>query len=435
MEEILAIAKNKVDQAEVFVQKITSTPVNFANNKLKGIEQKNSFGVALRVIKDGKVGFATTTKPGNYAKLVELAIGTARYGREAEFSFAAPAPVSTPEIYDQMVEELSEDVMMAMGRDYIQSVTAYESKVLAGASLQKSIIECQIFNTQGLYASYRKTYFSALLTAELVEGENRLETYQGMKSTHLPADLNFWQRKVIGDIKNGRVNAPFRSGTYPVILTPGAFAQVLYPILVSVDGKAVHRRMSSLADKLAQPILDSRLTIIDDGRLHRGPASVPVDDEGTPTRRNFLVENGVLQSFYTDLATAKALGLPPTGNGKRQRFTAMPTTGLHNVIAEPGDTPLADMIANIKEGLIVDQMMGATQGNMFGGQITGNISLGFVVQNGQIVGRVKDAMFSTNAFIALKDKIAAISKEREWFSFGDALLPYVMLQDVSISTK
>jgi len=97
----------------------------------------------------------------------------------------------------------------------------------------------------------------------------------------------------------------------------------------------------------------------------------------------------------------------------------------------PGDVSLKDMIADIKEGLVVSGLMGAWAGNPFSGEVSGNISYGLKVANGELVGRVKNCVFSLNSFGAFRDDLEAISSEREWFF--TSLLPHVLLKDVSIS--
>jgi predicted Zn-dependent protease len=130
---------------------------------------------------------------------------------------------------------------------------------------------------------------------------------------------------------------------------------------------------------------------------------------------------GELQLHY-DLDTAGRAGVKPTGHGSSRSLT--------NLVINPGDTPYEMMIRNTAKGLLVHDFLGLGQGNPINGEFSVNLFLGYKIENGKLVGRVKDVMLAGNAFDALKD-ITAISKEREWVSGGSyftGLLPYYRLQ-------
>ena len=128
-----------------------------------------------------------------------------------------------------------------------------------------------------------------------------------------------------------------------------------------------------------------------------------------------------------DLATAAEMGRQSTGHAG----AAGPAP--HHVILAPGVTALAELIKQVNKGVIIFGSMGAWTGNPFGGNVTGTISLGFRIDNGILTGRIKDCMFSMNSFKHFKDHLVDISAETK--SMGSATFPYVLLDDVVISTK
>ncbi|MDO8636664.1 MAG: metallopeptidase TldD-related protein, partial [Dehalococcoidia bacterium] len=176
---------------------------------------------------------------------------------------------------------------------------------------------------------------------------------------------------------------------------------------------------------------DTRLSLWDDPTLAYRPASCPCDDEGIPSQRTPLIEQGVVKNFLYDLQTAALAGKKSTGNGHRSGGPPAPSPSAF--IIAPGKTTLNEMVSDIKEGLVVEDLMGASQGNILGGDFSGNVLLGYKVENGKIVGRVKDTMVSGNVYQLLKE-IAAIGNEVKWVG-GFLNTPPLYFSSVSVASK
>ncbi|MHC5720777.1 MAG: metallopeptidase TldD-related protein, partial [Nostoc sp.] len=114
--------------------------------------------------------------------------------------------------------------------------------------------------------------------------------------------------------------------------------------------------------------------------------------------------NGTLQHFYGDRTTGRQLGTDTTGNGFRPGLGSYPSPGLFNFLIQPGSASLPDLIQQLDNGLIVDQMLGS--GGSISGDFSINVDLGYRVQNGQVIGRVKDTMVAGNVYTALKQLLA-----------------------------
>jgi PmbA protein len=185
-----------------------------------------------------------------------------------------------------------------------------------------------------------------------------------------------------------------------------------------------------LRDKIGQQIADSRLTLIDDPFIEYGPRSGAFDDEGVPRKATPLIMKGVLKNFIYDLDTAGRIGTHPSGHGSNRRLT--------NLVIEPGTVSYEEMVKGIEKGLLVHSYLGLGQGNPINGEFSLNVFLGYKIENGELVGRVKDVMLAGNAFEALKN-IVAISQEREWvsgpYTFYAGLMPYVQVGKLSVTAK
>ncbi|MGL5192897.1 MAG: metallopeptidase TldD-related protein, partial [Chroococcales cyanobacterium] len=156
------------------------------------------------------------------------------------------------------------------------------------------------------------------------------------------------------------------------------------------------------------------------------------DDEGTPTSANTLIENGVLNGFYWDRRWAARAGLQSTGNGFRGGLSR-PGPDLVNLCVNAGSTSTADLIAGVKEGLIVEQVLGAGQSNQLAGEFSINLDLGYKIENGEIVGRVKNTMVAGSIFEAF-DNLVDFSSERDWVG-GGALLPSMLFGKLGVSAR
>lgn len=179
-------------------------------------------------------------------------------------------------------------------------------------------------------------------------------------------------------------------------------------------------------------LFDNRFSLCDDSTIDYRPASRPCDDEGVPSQRIPLIEKGVVANFLYDLQTAAHAGAQSSGSASRGRGS-MPTPSVSAMVFEEGDTRFEDMLRDIKEGIVVEALIGAGQGNVLGGDFSGNVLLGYKVENGEIVGRVKDTMISGNIYDALKELIT-IGDEAKWV--GSSLkTPAIHLAGLSVASK
>jgi PmbA protein len=172
--------------------------------------------------------------------------------------------------------------------------------------------------------------------------------------------------------------------------------------------------------------------LVDDPTVAYNPASRPCDDEGVASQHTPLVEKGAVKGFLYDLQTAALAKKKSTGNGSRSRGS-LPTPSPSALVITAGKTTFDEMVKDIKEGLVVEQLMGSQMGNVLGGDFSGNVLLGFKIENGEIVGRVKDTMVSGNVYKLLKD-IAAIGSETRWVSSFLQTPPFYC-KGLSVSSK
>ena len=432
MEDILDQAKKAAEGAEVFIAASEETPVQFEANRLKRIQGKQSTSVTLRLIKEGRIGYASTTDLADTRELVDNAAETARFGVQARFKLPAKTPYPRIKVYDPDTESISIEKMIGLGEELLALVTKHTPDIICEAMVSKDIVSLRLMNSSGGEASYKKSVFSLSLWGSLIRGTDMLFVGESQSSCNpitTPKDV---ADVVIQQLELARNQASAPSKQLPVIFTPrGVVSALIPPLTMAFNGKIVLQGASPIGNRLGQSVFDPKLSLCDDPTLDYRPNSRPADDEGIPSQRTPLIEQGTVANFIYDLQTAALAGTKSTGNGSRNG--GLPNPAPTTLTIAPGKTSFDEMLGDIKEGLVIEQLMGAEQGNILGGDFSGNVLLGYKVESGKIVGRVKDTMVSGNIYQILKE-VAAIGSKPEWV-WGFLQTPHIYCPSLSVASK
>ncbi|MFC1932935.1 TldD/PmbA family protein [Chloroflexota bacterium] len=432
MESILAKAKKVAEEAEVFTVSSEETPVQFEANRFKHAQSKQSTSVALRIIRQGKIGYATATELDSQ-NLVNMAVETAQFGMTARFELPSLTSYAKVEVFDPGVESVSTEEMAKLGEELIITVRGHTPELLCEAGVTRGTISVRIINSRGGQAEYKQTIFGLGIEGQLVRDTDMLFVSESQSSCHPLLEPDIVTQAVLQQLELAKNQASAPTKSLPVVFTPNGVASALVmPLMTAFNGKTVLEGASPIGNKLGQLVFDEKLSLWDDPTIAYQPGSRPCDDEGIPSQRTPLIEQGVVSHFLYDLQTAALAHTQSTGSGRRSRG-GLPTPSPSAFIIAPGNTTFDEMVQDIKEGLVVEQLMGATQGNILGGNFSGNVLLGYKVENGKIVGRVKDTMVSGNIYQLLK-QITAIGSESKWVG-GFLNTPPLYLPSVSVASK
>jgi PmbA protein len=187
----------------------------------------------------------------------------------------------------------------------------------------------------------------------------------------------------------------------PIVFDPRIGSSIMGHLIGGMVGPAITRRSSFLLDSIGQALFDSAVTIIDDPLRQRGMRSRPFDGEGLPVARRALIDQGVLTGWLLDSASARQLGLEPTGHASRGGSGA-PGAGVTNVHMEPGSLSPAQLMADIKRGLYVTELIGMGVNGVTGDYSRG--AAGFLIEDGAITRPVSEITIASN----LKDMFRAL---------------------------
>ncbi len=433
MEHILAQAKKVAEEAEVFALSLEVTPVQFEANRLKQIQSKQSSSVALRIIRGGKVGYAATEGLADGQNLVNMAVESAQFGTTAKFRLPSLGDYTSIEVFDPTVESMPIERMTELGEGLIATVRNHTPDIICNAEITKGIVSIHITNSSGGQASYRKSIFSIGIDGSLIRGTDMLFVGDSESSCRPLLQTNRVAKTVLNQLELAKNQASVPSRPMPVVFTPNGVASAIVPSLMAAfSGRTVLEGASPIGDKLGQQVFDKKLRLWDDPTVTYRPGSRPCDDEGVPSQRTSLIEQGKVSHFLYDLQTAALAHLQSTGNGSRERG-GLPTPLPSAFVLAPGDALFDEMVRDMKEGIIIEQLMGAEQGNILGGDFSGNVLLGYKVESGKIAGRVKNTMVSGNIYQLLK-QIIAIGSESKWVG-GFLQTPHLYCPSLSVASK
>lgn len=428
LEQILKLATQRADAAEVYFLSSQDTPIEFENNRLKSLQTKALRGVALRVICNGRLGFVSSTDLTRLEDLVDAAIQTAEIGDTAEFEFAKDVHLTTPasNFIPPSTQELVE-----IGENFIQQVLAYNSDILVEVGFHVRSGNVKIATSNDVYTERSSNIISASLGGNLVRGEDFLQAYSYDVARDGVPDFDRILAEVLQKYRWAEKPASISSGSFPVLFTPRAASSAIARLFDTIlSGETIVQKSSPLVDKIGETLFDQRLTLFEDPTF--GPSACPFDDEGTPTRRKAFIEEGTVKGFYWDRRWGARAGLESTGNGFRGGLSK-PSPDMVNLCINPGKTPLSELISSMKSGLIVDQVLGAGQSNQLAGEFSVNLDLGYKVENGEIVGRVKNTMVAGNIFEAFKN-LVDFSDRSEWVG-GGAYLPNMLFAQLGVASR
>jgi PmbA protein len=422
-EQLLELAlKSGAETAEVYQSRSLSRPVFFEANRLKQLETSQAEGTALRLWYNGRPGLAVAYGIVEPQALVERALSLSQLNQPETLELGSNFQPSYPDLgQDVPVEKLVE-----WGKETIALIRDVYPEVLCNGDWECDVETTRLVNTKGLDCYYTDTTLSCYISAEWVRGDDILSVSDGETERN-----NLQPQKLVQQILQrlawAKENVPPPHGRVPVLFTSKAADMLWGTVQAALNAKRVLEGASPWAERIGKLVVSPSLSLYQDPQA--GPYSCPFDDEGTPTQPMVFIQNGELQNFYCDRATASQLGTFSTGNGFRPGLGSYPTPGLFNFLIQPGSRSLQELIELLNDGLIVDQMLG---GSGISGDFSINVDLGYRVQNGQVIGRVKDTMVAGNVYTALK-QLAQLGSDTDWN--GSCYTPSLIVEGLSTTGR
>ncbi|MEO0230640.1 MAG: TldD/PmbA family protein [candidate division WOR-3 bacterium] len=438
MEKLLSEIRKRNLKFDLYFSRSEANSVTFEQSELKDLTRKAIEGVGLRVIKDGKVGFSSSNDT-NDIEIIDMALNSAKYGKLAKFDFQKIEPYKCS--FGSEEDRLDFEKLYPVSKEIVNYLqNKYSAKVDIDLTEIRTVINITNSNSdviaQNLSASFS---FSTGIFSITPSGFVMSYMWDWKPTALTEEDLwNVVKKLEMTLISYDKV-ASIKTGKYNVIFSPITLLSTLgLSVNMGVNGYYLTRGISPLKDKLNEKILSEKITIMD-LPLDEFPGRREFDDEGVRTENREIISNGVLKNFLFDLDTAADMNKLTTGNGKRGSFSNMPSPAFHNFYVKEGDKPIETIIKEQKQAIFFIFPIGGGQSNLLMGDYSLNVGLGYLIENGEIVGRIKDTMISGNIYEDFQ-RVLEISKESQYVPsfFGGSTffkLPHILVENVSVTTK
>jgi len=409
------------DAARIHCGQSESIDCSFENARLKSAGFEQSLSYEVDVLRDGLKGSARGNDPADIDEIVSRAVELAKFGSAAHFdAYPAPAPVTEPETHSPEVAELPREKLTADAGQIVSALKDHDPELWIAAHAYREEDEGVLVTTGGVCSRTRRTSWSLGGYVQRTEGTDMLfagcgRAWGEMGELWDPAHI---ASKIVEDLRNAETIADSPSGKVACMFAPEVFGQFLRVVMMGVNGRNVAKGDSPLRGRLGEKVFDEALTIVDDPHMNFRPGARAMDNDGVPTRRIAIVENGVLNCFLYDLDSAGLAGAEPTGNRG---------CGPYGLDVPGGDATHEELLSSVSDGVYVKQLMGFGQSNVMNGDFSCNVALGYRVRDGKMAGRVKNTMVAGNIYDLLASGVR-LSSDREPGTF----LPYALLDGVSV---
>lgn len=410
----LATLRNAVagaDDGELFLERRRSESLVLDDGRIRSAGFDAGEGLGLRAVRGEVAGYAHSTHLTEAA--LKRAAATARLAVGAGGgTMAAPPAGTNARLYTDADPILDSsfpakiDTLRAID-DYLRGLDARVVQV--SASLSASLQEVVILRPEGSVLSDIRP-MSRLNISVIVEQDGRRESGSagggGRAGLTALLDTSHWQSVAREALRIASVNLaaePAPAGMMDVVLGPGWPGILLHEAVGhGLEGDFNRKKTSAFAGLMGQRVAAPGVTVLDDGTLPDRRGSITIDDEGTPSARNVLIEDGILTGFMQDRQNARLMGVAATGNGRRESYAHAPMPRMTNTYMLGGDTEPAALLADLRDGIYAVGF-GGGQVDITSGKFVFSCTEAYRVKNGRIGAPVKGATLIGDGPTALKN--------------------------------
>jgi TldD protein len=396
---VLADAVGEADDGEIFFERSRSESFLFDDGRLKSAAFDTSDGFGLRVVAGESAGYAHSSEVSEAA--LKRAASSAALARRGYSGVADEGPRPTNNrLYDELDPTESPDFETKVA--LLQEIDAWcrdrdPRIVQVMASLAGEQRTVEILRADGRII--RDVRPLCRVNVQItVERDGRRETgfagaggRAGFEAWIAP---DRWRGQAEEALRQALVNleaGPCPAGEMDVVLGAGWNGVLLHEAVGhGLEGDFNRKGTSAFAGRIGEQVAARGVTVYDDGSLPGRRGSLTVDDEGTPTGRTVLIEDGILVGYMHDRMSARLMGLSATGNGRRQSYAHIPMPRMTNTAMEGGNTPRDEMIASTKRGLYCANF-GGGQVDITNGKFVFQCTEAYLIEDGQITRPVKGA--------------------------------------------
>ena len=402
--QIMGRGLEGADDGELFLEYRQAEALTFDNGRLKQASYDTVQGFGLRAVKDEAVGYAHASDVSEAA--IARAAEAVRAVKGGHSGTYAEAPARTNRKLYSDENPLGSPAFDAKVK-LLESIDAYAREkdprvrqVTASVAASWQVVEILRADSE----TYRDIRPMVRFNVSVVAGDgDRQESgsygFGGRESFQRLIDPAAWQGAVDEAIRQALVNlqaVPAPAGEMDVVLGPGWPGVMLHEAVGhGLEGDFNRKKTSAFAGLMGQQVAAKGVTVVDDGTIQARRGSLSIDDEGTPTNRTVLIEDGILVGYMQDRQNARLMDMRPTGNGRRESHAHVPMPRMTNTYMLAGNHDPKEIIASVKNGLYAVNF-GGGQVDITSGKYVFQCTEAYRIENGKVGAPVKGAMLIGN---------------------------------------
>ena len=438
-QSIVSDTLKDADDGELYLESTKSESFSFDDGRMKNIAYDSTKGFGLRAIAGEARGFAHSGEITESS--LKRASETVRSVSKNYSGIMAPGPShgTNKPLYTSInpIEETSFKIKTSLLQEIDAYARSIDKKVIqVSASISASYQAIQILRGDGKRTSDIRPLIR-LNVSLVVEKNGRRETGnsgcggRGRYEEWINSDR--WKGQVKEALRIANTNLesiPTPAGEMPVILGPGWPGVMLHEAVGhGLEGDFNRKGTSIFSGKIGEKVTADGVTVIDDGTIENKRGSITIDDEGTKSSKNILIENGILRNYMQDRQNARLMKMEPTGNGRRQSYSHYPMPRMTNTYMDNGTIEPEEIISTVKKGIYAVNFAGG-QVDITNGKFVFSASEAYLVENGKVkqplkgatlIGNGPDAMSKISLIgndMSLDDGIGTCGKEGQGVPVG-----------------
>jgi TldD protein len=386
------------DDGELYLQYSASESFGFDDGRLKTADYNTASGFGLRGVTGETTAFAHANEISEAA--IDRAAATLKLLDPAKGQPAPPPQRTNQSMYgaDDPLSLIPFADKVALCQQIDAAARARDPRVAQVAvSLAASWSVIDIVRGDGFVGHDVRPLVRLNVQIVAQDGDRRETGYHGLGGRYLYDDLfkpETWNRAIDIALAQALVNlesvaAP--AGEMPVVLGPGWCGVLLHEAVGhGLEGDFNRKGTSAFSGRIGERVAAPGVTVVDDGSIGNRRGSLTIDDEGTPTQRNVLIEDGILKGYIQDRLNARLMGVEPTGNGRRESFSHAPMPRMTNTFMLGGNDNPAELVERVEDGIYA-KSFGGGQVDITSGKFVFGCTEAYRIRNGRIAEPIKGA--------------------------------------------
>ncbi|GAB4414556.1 MAG: TldD/PmbA family protein [Thermodesulfovibrionales bacterium] len=395
---------NGGEYADIFLENRRALTIQLEGNKIEKVVAGVDSGVGIRLISGDKTAYAFSNDLSEDS-LIELADTMSKTFRGAAADLTLDMRKRRPEV-DFIIKMFPEDVPMSEKITLVKTANhvarSFDSRIKQVSAIYRdSTQSVQIATSDGIIAEDKRVYTTAIIQVIASDAgviQTGYETAGGIIGFELFDETSMEELSLKASKRAVMMLQARRApgGRMPVVISSEAGGTLIHEAIGhGLEADLAQQGLSIYSNKLGREVASPVITVIDDATIANKRGSYRFDDEGTPSRRNVLVDKGTLTGYMYDRLTAMRDGVKSTGNGRRESYQHRPIPRMTNTFISPGDSSPEDVIKSVPEGLFV-RKMGGGQVNTVTGDFVFEVQEGYMIKNGEIGEPVREATLTGN---------------------------------------